>query len=164
MSTFDEQLATATIAKIFGSELKRVDENTTSLPAGGPANKIDPLSFIRGSHSAKPVVGTPSSPEVAAAVALSLREAQAIEMPHSNIFSSGQVPAQVNNTPQQIPNYVPVQQVLPPIPPDPQMSLPFEEYSEKITRIDTGLDKVLNSIDLSLREIVKLLEEKWPTT
>lgn len=46
MATLQEQLATATIAKIFGSELKSVDESTTHQSSAGPATKIDPMSFI----------------------------------------------------------------------------------------------------------------------
>lgn len=46
MSSFQDQLAAATIAKIFGSELKKVDENTIAQSSTGPATKIDPMSFI----------------------------------------------------------------------------------------------------------------------
>lgn len=46
MSTLQEQIAAATIAKIFGSELKSVDENTLQQSSSGPATKIDPMSFI----------------------------------------------------------------------------------------------------------------------
>jgi hypothetical protein len=46
MSTFNEQLATAMVAKIFGSELKSVDENTIQQSSTGPAAKLDPLSFV----------------------------------------------------------------------------------------------------------------------
>ena len=46
MSSFQDQLAAATIAKIFGSELKKVDENTISQSSTGPATRIDPMSFI----------------------------------------------------------------------------------------------------------------------
>lgn len=46
MSTLQEQIAAATIAKIFGSELKSVDENTLQQSSAGPATKIDPMSFI----------------------------------------------------------------------------------------------------------------------
>lgn len=46
MSTLQEQMAAATIAKIFGSELKSVDESTLQQSSSGPATKIDPMSFI----------------------------------------------------------------------------------------------------------------------
>jgi hypothetical protein len=46
MATFDEQLATAMVAKIFGSELKTVDDNTLQQSSAGPAAKLDPLSFV----------------------------------------------------------------------------------------------------------------------
>jgi len=46
MSTLQEQIAAATIAKIFGSELKSVDENTLQQSSSGPATKLDPASFI----------------------------------------------------------------------------------------------------------------------
>ena len=46
MSTIEDQLAAATIAKIFGSELKKVDDSTITQSSTGPATKIDPLSFI----------------------------------------------------------------------------------------------------------------------
>ena len=34
------------VAKIFGSELKSVDENTVHQSSSGPAAKLDPLSFV----------------------------------------------------------------------------------------------------------------------
>jgi len=46
MATLDEQLATAMVAKIFGSELKTVDDNTLQQSSAGPAAKLDPLSFV----------------------------------------------------------------------------------------------------------------------
>lgn len=46
MATLQEQIAAATIAKIFGSELKSVDENTLQQSSSGPATKIDPMSFL----------------------------------------------------------------------------------------------------------------------
>jgi hypothetical protein len=46
MPSFDEQLATAMVAKIFGTELKTVDENTLQQSSSGPAAKLDPLSFV----------------------------------------------------------------------------------------------------------------------
>jgi len=46
MASFDEQLATAMVAKIFGSELKTVDDSTLQQSSAGPAAKLDPTSFI----------------------------------------------------------------------------------------------------------------------
>jgi len=46
MSTLQEQIAAATIAKIFGSELKTVDESTLQQSSAGPATKLDPASFL----------------------------------------------------------------------------------------------------------------------
>jgi len=46
MSTLQEQIAAATIAKIFGSELKSVDESTLQQSSAGLATKLDPASFL----------------------------------------------------------------------------------------------------------------------
>jgi hypothetical protein len=46
MATFEEQLATAMVAKLAGSTLKEVDNNTVQQSSSGPAVKLDPVSFI----------------------------------------------------------------------------------------------------------------------
>jgi hypothetical protein len=46
MSTLDEQIAAATLAKIFGSELKKIDDNTIQRPSSGQAARLDPASFL----------------------------------------------------------------------------------------------------------------------
>ena len=48
MSTIEEQLATAIVAKMAGSELLRVDQSTLTQSSAGPASKIDPKSFLPG--------------------------------------------------------------------------------------------------------------------
>jgi len=48
MSTVDEQLATALIAKMAGSTLFDIDQNTISQSSAGPATKIDPKKFLPG--------------------------------------------------------------------------------------------------------------------
>ena len=53
MSTFEEQIAAATLAKIFGSELKRVDESTLQQTSSGPATRLDPASFLTATHEVK---------------------------------------------------------------------------------------------------------------
>ena len=50
MSTIEEQLATAIVAKMAGVELQRVDEHTISQSSSGPATKIDPKSFLPGAQ------------------------------------------------------------------------------------------------------------------
>ena len=50
MSTVEEQLATAIVAKMAGVELQRVDEHTISQSSTGPATKIDPKSFLPGAQ------------------------------------------------------------------------------------------------------------------
>lgn len=46
MATFEEQLATAMVAKLAGNTLKEVDTNTVQQSSTGPAVKMDPVSFI----------------------------------------------------------------------------------------------------------------------
>lgn len=48
MSTIEEQLATAIVAKMAGVELQRVDEHTITQSSTGPATRIDPKSFLPG--------------------------------------------------------------------------------------------------------------------
>jgi hypothetical protein len=48
MSTFDEQLATAIVAKMAGMELKKVDASTVTQSSTGPATRIDPKQFLPG--------------------------------------------------------------------------------------------------------------------
>jgi hypothetical protein len=48
MSTMEEQLATAIVAKMAGMELKKVDEHTITQSSTGPATRIDPKSFLPG--------------------------------------------------------------------------------------------------------------------
>jgi len=48
MSTLEEQLATAIVAKMAGSTLTEVDRNTITQSSTGPATRIDPKSFLPG--------------------------------------------------------------------------------------------------------------------
>ena len=48
MSTIEEQLATAIVAKMAGVELQRVDEHTITQSSTGPARRLDPKSFLPG--------------------------------------------------------------------------------------------------------------------
>jgi hypothetical protein len=50
---FDEDLATAMMAKMAGVTLTEVDRNTIQQSSAGPATKIDPLSFIRSVQAGK---------------------------------------------------------------------------------------------------------------
>lgn len=50
MSTIEEQLATAIVAKMAGVELQRVDEHTITQSSTGPATRIDPKSFLPGAQ------------------------------------------------------------------------------------------------------------------
>jgi hypothetical protein len=50
MSTIEEQLATAIVAKMAGMELQKVDAHTISQSSSGPATKIDPKSFLPGAQ------------------------------------------------------------------------------------------------------------------
>ena len=48
MSTTEEQLATAIVAKMAGMTLMDVDKNTLTQPSTGPATRIDPKQFLPG--------------------------------------------------------------------------------------------------------------------
>lgn len=50
MSTMEEQLATAIVAKMAGMELKNVDASTITQSSTGPATKIDPRTFLPGAQ------------------------------------------------------------------------------------------------------------------
>ena len=50
MSSMEEQLATAIVAKMAGMELRKVDDNTVTQSSTGPATKIDPKSFLPGAQ------------------------------------------------------------------------------------------------------------------
>jgi hypothetical protein len=47
MAFTEEQLAAAFMAKLAGSTLREVDENTTQQSSAGPATKIDPKQFLK---------------------------------------------------------------------------------------------------------------------
>jgi hypothetical protein len=53
MSTFEEQLATALVAKMAGMTLKEVDGSTIQQSSNGPATRIDPASFLTGVQEKK---------------------------------------------------------------------------------------------------------------
>lgn len=46
MQTFEEQLATAIVAKMANMTLRDVDEKTTHTSSSGPATRIDPMKFV----------------------------------------------------------------------------------------------------------------------
>lgn len=48
MNNFEEQLATALLAKMAGSNLQQIDQQTIQPSSSGPAARIDPTSFLRG--------------------------------------------------------------------------------------------------------------------
>ena len=50
MSTTEEQLATAIVAKMAGMELTKVDSSTITQSSTGPAARIDPRSFLPGAQ------------------------------------------------------------------------------------------------------------------
>lgn len=51
--SFEDQLATAFVAKMAGMTLKTVDDNTVGIPKSGPAVRIDPASFLTVVHEQK---------------------------------------------------------------------------------------------------------------
>lgn len=48
MSDFEEQLATALLAKMAGNNLQQIDQQTVQPSSLGPAARIDPTSFLKG--------------------------------------------------------------------------------------------------------------------
>jgi hypothetical protein len=46
MQTFEEQLATAIVAKMANMTLRDVDDKTTHTSSSGPATRIDPMKFV----------------------------------------------------------------------------------------------------------------------
>mgnify|MGYP003335442844 CR=1 FL=1 len=51
--SFEDQLATAFVAKMAGMTLKQVDDYTVGIPKSGPATRIDPASFLTAVHQRK---------------------------------------------------------------------------------------------------------------
>lgn len=50
MSNFEEQLATALLAKMAGTNLQQIDQQTVQQSSLGPAARIDPTSFLKDVH------------------------------------------------------------------------------------------------------------------
>lgn len=53
MSSFEDQLATALVAKMAGMTLKEVDNSTVQQSSSGPATRLDPTSFLTVVHERK---------------------------------------------------------------------------------------------------------------
>lgn len=53
MSSFEDQLATALVAKMAGMTLRQVDETTIQQSSNGPATRIDPVSFLKVAQEKK---------------------------------------------------------------------------------------------------------------
>jgi hypothetical protein len=53
MNNFEEQLATALLAKMAGSNLQQIDQQTVQPSSLGPAARIDPTSFLSGIQQQK---------------------------------------------------------------------------------------------------------------
>jgi len=53
MSDFEEQLATALLAKMAGSNLQQIDQQTIQPSSLGPASRIDPTMFLKGVQQQK---------------------------------------------------------------------------------------------------------------
>jgi hypothetical protein len=52
-SSFEEQFATALVAKMAGMTLKEVDNSTVQQSSSGPATRLDPTSFLTAVHEKK---------------------------------------------------------------------------------------------------------------
>lgn len=141
MSTIEEQLATAIVAKMAGTELQRVDEHTITQSSAGPATKIDPRSFLPGAQQQH-------QHEQAAIIAAANRQA---EMAYP-------LPPSVSNESQTMVQAVP-NQTLAPVDPN---QLTFDFLDEATTKkslkqldlivdylysINNKLDKVLSKRD-----------------
>jgi len=50
---FQDQLATALVAKMAGMTLKEVDNSTVQQSSSGPATRLDPTSFLTAVHERK---------------------------------------------------------------------------------------------------------------
>lgn len=53
MSSFEDQLATALVAKMAGMTLKEVDNSTVQQSSSGRATRVDPVSFLTVVHEKK---------------------------------------------------------------------------------------------------------------
>ena len=51
--SFEEQFATALVAKMAGMTLKEVDNSTVQQSSSGPATRLDPTSFLTAVHEKK---------------------------------------------------------------------------------------------------------------
>jgi len=124
MATLDEQLATAMVAKIFGSELKTVDDNTLQQSSAGPAAKLDPLSFVTAVQEKK-------QSQQQRAIEAANREAELLyPLPPSSVPASTHVPV-----------YTPAPVIAPPVVSAPQVDLSVLT-KEDVQSIRSQLEKV----------------------
>jgi hypothetical protein len=147
MSTFDEQLATAFIAKVAGSTLFDIDNKTLNHSSSGPATRIDPKKFLT-SLPQNQQTNAPTSDLQRRAVEESIRLAtQMHPLPLTDIATHTPLPAQI-----------PQQQAMAPQPTEDPNQLLFDfaqnQANGKIEDVLTEL-KFINKNLQKILEVVK---------
>jgi hypothetical protein len=132
MATPDEIFAAGLMAKLTGSVLKRVDENTTQMPASGPAMRIDPMAVIRNQ-------------------AIDPQKKQLLEQVNAAAEAAYPLPS---------PAYQAPQQPTPPTP-NPQQEFNFDPPRANALVASEEVATTLKSIDSSIKRLLTLLEAKW---
>jgi hypothetical protein len=135
MSSAEQKFAAALMAKLTGSVLKRVDESTINPSSAGPANRINPVDFIR-----------PAQPIQAAQQDHIIQQLNAeAERLYPLPGTTSQPPLQpvLNNND------------------DNQMLLPFDPPKTPNTVANNDITATLKSIDDSIKKLVNILEDKW---
>jgi hypothetical protein len=140
MSTAEQKFAAALMAKLTGSVLKRVDESTVNPSSSGPANRIDPLTFIK---PPQPATHVPN-------------QQQQHIIQHLNAEAERLYPLPESSVPASAPYSIPV----PPVD-DSQMLLPFDPPKPAAVVANNEVAATLKSIDESIKKLVNILEKKW---
>jgi hypothetical protein len=135
MAISEEDFAAALVAGMTGQILKDVDRNTVQQSSAGPANKLDPMSFVRPGRQS-----TPQQENITAQ--LNAEAERLFPLPDQPMPSAPTGVAQ---------SVAPaVQQI-------------HIRRTEDAPATNDDITKTLKSIDRSLRKLVTIVEKKWTT-
>lgn len=134
MATPDEIFAAGLMAKLTGSVLKRVDENTIQMSAAGPANRIDPMAVIRNQ-------------------AIDPNQQQLLRQVNAEAEAAYPLPQ---------PQFTPPA-VIPEPSPQGEFDFGAPSATANAVIANTDVVNTLKSIDGSIKKLITLLEAKWQT-
>lgn len=130
MSSFEDQFATALVAKMAGMTLKEVDNSTVQQSSSGPATRLDPTSFLTAVHEKKKQEQQ--------------RQREELDRMAEQMYP---LPSPIQSLPPE-----------PPPPPHPQQAF-MPQVSPPVTSVASSeIVDILKSIDSSIKEFVEVFK------